>query len=316
MIKELIHKVPIESIVGRDFELTKCGERYYRAVEHDSLVLDTKKNIFYWNSLGIFGSALDWLTKIKAMSISEATAVLQEYSGIPFQKNFQLLLKPSYPYHALKHAFWQVGLGCRDYWYSRGYTDETINVFMLGHTGRHYVIPVVHDGKLLNFQCILPPAPGREKRVWNWTRGLGKQPFNFGILGDTDWVILTESPVDAIIAHQFGFPAISLMPNALNWDTELTHYLYHVNTIYLMFDNDEAGRRGLRKVGAKFSDRALVVDWDGYPDKTDIGDIFKMKNAHEKMDWLMHGSLPYEALKNRTSWEWYKYYKEIDNVKR
>lgn len=313
-IKKLVQKVPIENIISRRFDLNGHG-RYYRAVEHDSLVIDLQKNLFYWNSIGVFGNALDWLTKIEGMSISDATKILQEYSGIPFQNNFELLLTPRYPYHKLSHAFWKLGREHRDYWYSRGYDDLTIDAFELGYTGRHYVIPVKHEDKLLNFQCIIPPTSTNEKRVWNWTRGLGKQPFNFKILPEWDWVILTESPVDSIIAHQFGYPAISLMPNALNWDNKYTRYLSHINRIYLMFDNDVAGQRGLRKVGAKFSSRVSVVDWEGYPDKADIGDIFKIRNACDKMDKLLHTSLPYAALKNKTSWEWYKDFQEHADVK-
>ena len=35
---------------------------YYRAIDHDSLVVDTQTGFFYWNSKGIFGKPLDYLT--------------------------------------------------------------------------------------------------------------------------------------------------------------------------------------------------------------------------------------------------------------
>ena len=305
-LKELVRKVPTEAIVSLDFDLTKSGSRYYRGVKHNSLVIDTKTNTFHWNSLDVHGSALDWLLKVKGMAMSEAIKVLQEHTGIPFQQNFESLFEPRYPYHKLANAFWKIGDAHRGYWYSRGYSDLTIDNFELGYTGRHYVIPVRHEGTLVNFQCIVPPSPGKDKQVWNWTRGLGKQPFNFKALHDTDWVIITESPVDAILAHQHGYPAISVMPNALNWNKDFTGYLSHIKTIYLMFDNDLPGTRGLRKTGRNFQGRARVVDWDGYADKVDVGDVLTMRNGEERMDWLLRDSLPYDALKNDTNWTWYQ----------
>lgn len=305
-VRELVKKVPVEIIVGLDFDLTKSGERYYRGVKHNSLVIDLRTNTFHWNSLDIHGNALDWLLKIKGMAMSEAVKVLQEHSGIPFRKNFESLFEPRYPYHKLAHAFWRIGWQHRDYWYSRGYNIETIDKFELGYTGRYYVIPVKHEDTLVNFQCIVPQTAWTNKRVWNWTRGLGKQPFNFKILPDWDWVIITESPVDAIIADQHGYPAISVMPNALNWNKEFTGYLSHIKTIFLLFDNDVSGKRGLRKVGRYFGGRACVVDWEGYPEKTDVGDIFLMEDCEDRMGWLLKDCLPYDALKNDTNWAWYK----------
>lgn len=305
-LKKLVNRVPVEAVVGRDFDLTQSGSRYLRGVTHDSLVIDKKTNTFHWNSLDLHGNALDWLVKVKGMAVSEAVKVLEECSGIPFRKNFDSLFAPRYPYYKLVDAFWRIGIGHREYWYSRGYTDETIDRFKLGHTGRHYVIPVIHSGQLVNFQCIVPQTMFNNKRVWNWTKGLGKQPFNFEILSDYDWVIITESPVDTIIAHQYKYPAISVMPNALNWDKEFTGYLSHIKNIWLLFDNDLPGQRGMRKVGKHFPGRARVVDWEGYPEKTDVGDILKMENGIELMDWLLHDSLPYDALNSNLKWEWYK----------
>lgn len=309
-LKTLIQKIPIEQVVRRDFNITKSGSRYYRGVEHDSLIIDTERNLFYWNSLGIRGNAFAWLTKIKGMSTVEAIEVLREYAGIPYQKDFQLLLQPCYPYRRLVDAFYQLGRKYRDYWYSRGYTDATIDNFKLGYTDKFYVIPIINYGQLTNFQCRTP-----EKLIWSWTKGLGKQPFNFDILKNTSWTIITESPVDAILATQYGFPAISIHPNALAWDEKFTGYLVGLDTIYLIFDNDAAGHSGLRRVGKFFKNKAMVVDWDGYAYKTDVGDILNMPDGRVRLDNLISGALPYAALKNDTAWSFYSEYRRAADGK-
>jgi len=301
-IKEIISKIPIEQVIGHDIELTESGQRYFRGVEHDSLVIDKQTNLFYWNSAGMWGNALDWLTKIRGYSVADALEVLQQYSAIPIRKVvFDGLFKPNGPYYKLLDVFYNLGKKHRDYWYGRGYTDATIDAFKLGYTGIYYTIPIMFQSKLLNFQCRTP-----EKKIRTWTRGLGIQPFNFDILPNTDWVVITEGPVDAIIATQYRIPAISLLPNALNWDRNLSEYLAHIQEIYLFFDNDEAGLQGMRKVGKTFHNKCKVVDWEGYPEKFDVGDLLKLEKGKDIMGHLMAVSLPYDALKDSVSWSFYK----------
>lgn len=289
---ELSKKVPVQNIIDRDFELQQSGSRYMRAVEHDSLVIDLETNLFYWNSIGISGNAFTWLTTIRGCSINDALTLLQEESGLPFRSNLDRLLNtPRYPYYRLLGAFYERGKYNRDYWYGRGYSDETIDHFKLGYTGKCYTIPIIHQGKLLNFQCRTP-----QKRIWSWSRGLGILPFNFEALKETTWILITESAVDAIMCWQYGFPAISLIPNALKWDTKYSSYLSSLDKIVLAFDNDKAGIRGTKKVAKYFKGRCLFVDWEGYPERYDVGELLKQSRPHDALLDLIDKALPPEAL--------------------
>jgi len=54
------------------------NERYYRLTDHDSCVIDRKKNAFFWNSRGRGGNVINFL---------------QEYEGIHFKEAMQRLLE-------------------------------------------------------------------------------------------------------------------------------------------------------------------------------------------------------------------------------
>lgn len=51
---------PIEEVVEEEFRLRRSG-RYFRGVEHDSLVVDPNKQAFFWNSEGKSGDVVDWI---------------------------------------------------------------------------------------------------------------------------------------------------------------------------------------------------------------------------------------------------------------
>lgn len=297
-----IKKIPVLDVVGCDMLLTKSGKRYYRGVEHDSLVVDTEKNLFFWNSIGISGNALDWMCKIRGYSIADALEYLQKFSNLPLKKSIDRLFEPNKPYYRLLKVFYELGKSYREYWYGRGYSDDSIDKFMLGYTGKYHVIPVIYNGELVNFQCRTP-----DKRIWSWVKNSKKQPFNFEVLTETDWVIITESPVDAIIADQYGFPAVSIFPNALSWDRDFTKHFLGINKVYLFYDNDKAGWRGMRRVSKYLN--CSVVDWEGYPEKTDVGDILN-DYSRDAMKDLIENSLPSDALSSDARIELYRELRE------
>ncbi len=45
----------LKQLIEEDFGIEHDTGSYYRAIKHDSLVLNHKKGIFYWNSKDIAG---------------------------------------------------------------------------------------------------------------------------------------------------------------------------------------------------------------------------------------------------------------------
>jgi len=271
-IKDLAYKVPVDKIIAHTFRLKGNG-RYLRGIEHDSLVIDLEKNRFYWNSLGISGSALDWLMKIKGMSYRSAFEALQKYSGLPFTRILDKIDEPTPIYPKLLDTFYNLGKHYREYWYRRGFTDETINYFKLGYTGKAYVIPVIVDGKLENFQCRI--GQGDKKRIWNWAKDRTAIPFNVDHGFYSKFVFLTEGLPDAMIMHQIRFPAISQISGPYAWNKDWNKYIIGYDQCYVIYDNDKAGMVGARRTANKLLNRGYILFWPNFmPDKYDVNQCF------------------------------------------
>lgn len=58
---------------------SRQGLKWYRCEQHSSLVVDVEKNIMYWNSAHINGSAIEYLTKAEGYSFPEAMQILVDY---------------------------------------------------------------------------------------------------------------------------------------------------------------------------------------------------------------------------------------------
>jgi DNA primase len=253
-----VNRVPVEYVIKRKFDLKESGTRYLRGIKHDSLVIDKKTNTFHWNSIDLHGNALTWLTKVEGYSVRQALQELEEYSGIPFTKTFTKLEEPTPIYQKLLDAFFKLGKYNRKYWYKRGYTDSTINKYKLGYTGKAYVIPIIIDGKLDNFQCRLADS----KRMWNWS---SRSPSLFGLdQVDSSYVFLTEGPTDAMALTQCGLPAISHNSGAGAWDTSWNSRILDFDFIYILYDNDKAGIRGSKKISKKLLSRGYVLFWPSF----------------------------------------------------
>ena len=287
----------LEELVGQDYTLIGKG-RYIRALEHNSLVIDTEEQVFYWNSKQIFGGIYDWLTKIKGISHAEAKKYKVDRPASIFDRATEnkavsdIVVLPE-----LVETFYNLGKNYREYWYDkRGYTDRTIENFRLGYTGNGwYSIPIYVDGLFRNFQCRRADS----KVMRPWYRDLGALPFNFAMLNICSTVVLTEGPVDAIMLRQYDIPAVSQTSGAGALAVYRQYYsrFLGLDKIYICYDNDVAGNEGAFRLARLFGDKAVVYNlWDfdkGY----DITDFFKAGHTAEEFMGLMNG-------KGKRFYEW------------
>ena len=262
----------LKELISQDFTITGHG-RWLRTLEHDSLVIDVERQIFFWNSRGISGDAYGWLTRVKNISPLEAKRAITTKETVVFGKISTEDKKDDVVVHKdLVEIFYNNGKNNREYWsHIRGYTDETIDRFRLGFTGKWYTIPIYVDGSFRNFQCRRE-AP---KRVRPWYKGVGALPFNFSSLEFTRWVVLTEGPVDAIMLRQHDIPAVSQTGGAGCWKPEWTPYFKDIEQVYIVYDNDEAGYEGARRTAQAFGTKAKIYNlWDSVAGH-DVSKFFK-----------------------------------------
>lgn len=275
----------IEDVISQDYRLRGSG-RYLKGVKHDSLVVDLEKQIFFWNSKEIAGDIYAWLTKIKGYTSESA----RDYIG----KNFPAAMINYRPKKSgdnivvnpnLVDAFFNLGKHYREYWYSRGYSDFTIDMFRLGYSGDWYVIPIFINGKFRNFQCRTP-----DKKMKHWYRGIGPLPFNMDYIRNKSWFVLTEGPVDAIMCMQNGIPAMSTNTGAGYFEPQWVGELPLLERVYIAYDNNNAGKKGARRIGKLFGNYAKIYCFDGYSDGYDVSDYFNDGgDALSFMGKLEHG---------------------------
>jgi DNA primase len=122
--------------------------------------------------------------------------------------------------------------------------------------------------RLFRHRLILPflfdrDAYGLQARNIDWKNkdedgpkeilvGSPRIPFNSDILaGEIEQVFLTEGAIDCLSLSELGLPAVGI-PGALGFKPEWAALFAGVPEIVIAFDQDEAGRRGARKVAGAF----------------------------------------------------------------
>jgi hypothetical protein len=290
----------LERCIKEDFGLIETPSRFAKSVTHSSLVYDRVKDRFYWNSAGIFGNLYDYLLQVRNMDVNSVGSFVRHYKDkAPESSLEQVLSCAEEPVQlpALVKTFYEKGKNVRDYWYNtRGYTDKTIDDFMLGWTGEWFCIPIFVNGEFKNLQL----RRENPKKISQWYRGTGHLPFNFSILNYTDWVVITESPVDAIMLRQNDIPAVSQNLGAGAWNISWNPRFMRLKKLYIVYDNDDAGNSGSLNVAKNFGYKAKIFNFFDFPDKFDVTDYFKA-GAQKKdfMDLLLTESVTYDKLQGK-----------------
>lgn len=68
----------VDYCMQNDIPVKSDSERYYRLAEHDSLIIDRKKNQFYWNSRGVNGNIINFVQEVEGASFPGAMQRLLE----------------------------------------------------------------------------------------------------------------------------------------------------------------------------------------------------------------------------------------------
>jgi DNA primase len=283
----------LEELISQDYELTGAGN-WLHGIEHSSLVVDLRKQIFYWNSQGISGDAYIWLTKVKNYSAQQAKEYLRlntPESSFTFISTVRDHTE-EVAYPKLVDIFYEEGVNSpRDYWYKRSFTDKTISRFKLGFHDGWYTIPIYQEGLFRNFQLRRDDP---KKMIRSYYKGVGRLLFNSDILKIVDDIIITEGPTDALVLLQNGIPAVSHNAGSEGWDEEWFRYFIHQKNIIVNYDNDSAGRVGALRVAKNLGEyRVKLYNFDGFEEKFDIGDFFVQGGTAEEYKELLKKNSKY-----------------------
>jgi DNA primase len=130
----------------------------------------------------------------------------------------------------------------------RGLFDQTINDFQIGFDGLRFTIPIRDlDKVLVNVRRYDPHAKRSGDKMLSLAGHGEARIFCPWIVSDSLTVVICEGEMDAIIAQQYGFSAVSPTGGAGTWKPEWS-ILFREKHVAIIYDNDPAGLRGAQKV--------------------------------------------------------------------
>lgn len=284
----------LASLIEQDYGIKGHGN-YLRSKDHDSLVLDLKQDKFYWNSQGIFGNIIDYLTKVRGLSLNQAKDLIKH------SPNGRLFREPesdeSIPYEELIDLFWKNGKKNRSYWYHRLLSDDYINRYRLGNFETWFTVPLYDlNGNFVNFQCRRD-EPDRRMKYWYKSNNNTKfKPvlFNAPLLQFVDTIYIVEGLIDSIKLTQEGIPTISQSGGANYWNRDWYPLFNEIRKIFIIADNDLVGKKGSIKIANELGvNRAKIFCFDNGIDKFDTIDYFRSGGTSKEFKELVNEKSKY-----------------------
>lgn len=162
---------------------------------------------------------------------------------------------------------------------ARGIAPDTVDRFKLGWDGDRLTIPIFdEEGKCVNIRRHLcrKARKGGEPKTLSYAPGYGSlKLFPIESLRSSD-VLLCEGELDAILACQLGFEAVTGTAGAGSWKEAWTP-LFAGKNVDVVYDIDQAGRQGadaicrrLKPVAARLRNVLLPLVNPSNADLTDF----------------------------------------------
>lgn len=160
-----------------------------------------------------------------------------------------------------------------DYFYKRGFTDETIERFRLGYDSVKQQVVIPFSSTYYVTRSTQVEADHKGVRKHRKPAGLRQPLFNLSALSDLrEPVFLTEAPMDAMSIVQAGGKAIALGGTSTALLMKVLGIYRPRNVFILAFDNDEPGNRLKEKTGQLLEERGVPYCLPRHPAFLDFKD--------------------------------------------
>lgn len=203
------------------------------------------------------GDLLDLWATVRQKSLGEAIKEAKEYLGLrsPFsnQPGPKVYNKPKKPANLepLKQSD-----PVRNYLeFERRLPQEALEAFRVGVRGGQIVLPYFSaSGELVNIKYLDVHRDENGKKKISVEAGCAPALFGWQALDkETRVVTICEGELDAITLHSYGVSALSVPFGAgtgakLDWIDYEWDNLDRFDTVYLCYDNDDAGQASIKEV--------------------------------------------------------------------
>jgi DNA primase len=167
------------------------------------------------------------------------------------------------------------------YFDGRLVTKSSVNKFNLGYSEKQDMVTIpVHSPEGMVIGFVGRSVEGKDFKN---TPGLPKSKtlFNLHRVKANDRVYVVESSFDAIRLDQVGMPAVATLGATIS-KSQVELLEKYFNEIYLIADNDEAGKSMSKKMIDKLKSRVSIIQLDTkYKDIGDMqdSDIIKLSSS-------------------------------------
>lgn len=179
----------------------------------------------------------------------------------------------------------------------RGLKQETLIKFRIGYDVERITIPIYdREGNCVNIRRYSKDAKGANKML-SYKRGYGQARLYPIENLEADTILLTEGEMDALLACQFGYSAITSTGGASTWRKQWNP-LFKDKKVLICYDVDKAGIQGAERVAKELHGiakeiriiRLPILD----PPNGDITDFFvSLGHTKEDLDAVIEKSRPY-----------------------
>lgn len=308
-IQDVIAETGGFELRGRGSYLKPTGE------EGSSLVVDTGKQLFVWNSRGFAGDVISWLEHTQNMDFRAALEWLAHRAGIElgavdvaawkaararqdvlatmaaYLQN-QLAATPAaldwaagrgWDQEALQNAgcgYWPGDRkGLRDHMRTYGVDpdEDPVRALLKAPAGFVYVH---HEG---GRPCYFTVRGITGKLHYNPPVELmgERRPYWNRAAGSARaaHLVIVEGQADAVTHESWGIPAVALA--GVSADPQLINQLSKFETLFVALDTDDAGRRAALDLARKLGPMTRLVEWPN--------------GAHDANDWHQAGGTAQEC---------------------
>lgn len=254
------------------FSFRKEG-KYYRSVEHNSLIIGRDRKKWWWNSQDVKGTtAIDYLMRVDGMAFPQAVHYLNGDSGRAFlpsvvQEQPEIIFSP--PQRTSMPPQRLLDYLCGQRLLDRGIVADLIKRGLIYQDVQNNAVFIGRDeqGKIC-YACLRGTGGTRFRMDVEGS----KKDYSFSLEGTgRDCVSVFESPIDMLSActllneitgNQNAWKRLCAVSLAGNSDVALAHYLSvhpEVKAIYTCLDNDEGGVKGAKAMKEKYSAMGYAV---------------------------------------------------------
>jgi len=169
--------------------------------------------------------------------------------------------------------------------------EEIIKKFRLGSNGKEITIPIYENGVLVNIRYRRDPEKDKaDGPKYSGEKGCKSALFNGDKLKEPlKACYITEGEFDAMMLIQKGIAnTVSVTLGASYFSDEWAEKFTDIQTVYICFDTDEAGRSGAKKVAEKIGfDKCKIIHLPNKAgrSKTDLSNYF-IDDNYTKTDFL------------------------------